>query len=113
MRMTRTSADIHAVLFDLDGTFADTAPDMAGALNNLRRQRGLDPVPMPVLRPHASSGARGMMDAGFNLKPAHPDYPALRYWLFWGLFLAGLAFAMHRYFEYRNQELDRRIERLG
>ena len=69
---------VRAVLFDLDGTFADTAPDMAGALNNVRRQRGLEPVPTSILRPHVSNGARGMLDAGFNLKPDHPDYPALR-----------------------------------
>ncbi len=76
--MIRAGADIRAVLFDLDGTFADTAPDMAGALNRVRHRRGLDPVPMPVLRPHVSSGARGMIGAGFDLLPADPDYPALR-----------------------------------
>ncbi len=76
--MIGAGADIRAVLFDLDGTFADTAPDMAGALNALRRQRGLEPVPMPILRPHVSSGARGMLDAGFDLKPTDPEYPALR-----------------------------------
>ena len=40
------------------------------------------------------------------------DYPALRYWLFWGLLIAGLAYGIHCYFEYRNQELDARLERL-
>ncbi len=41
-----------------------------------------------------------------------PDCPALRYWLFWALVIAGLAFGAHRYFEYRNAELDKRLERL-
>lgn len=42
-----------------------------------------------------------------------PNYPALRYWLFWGLLMCGLAYGIHRYFEYRNHELDKRLELLG
>ena len=67
-----------AILFDLDGTLADTAPDLAGAVNRLRRQRGLEPTPFYLLRPHASSGARGLIGAAFGLQPGDVDYEALR-----------------------------------
>jgi len=70
--------DIDAVLFDLDGTLVDTAPDLAGALNTLRRERGLDAMALEALRPYASAGARGLIGAGFDMKTDHPDYPALR-----------------------------------
>ncbi len=69
---------IRAVLFDLDGTLADTAADLARALNALRRDRGLDPVPLAQLRPWASAGARGMLGAGMSVDPAQEEYPALR-----------------------------------
>ena len=67
-----------AVLFDLDGTLADTAPDLAGALNRLRAEQGLEPVPLEKLRPFASAGARGLVHAGFGVKPGDADYDALR-----------------------------------
>lgn len=70
--------DVRAVLFDLDGTFADTAPDMARALNAVRRARKLPPVPLSQLRPHVSSGARGMLQAGFNLSPGGTEFSELR-----------------------------------
>lgn len=66
------------MLFDLDGTFADTAPDMAAALNRLllaRRQRPLD---FEQVRPHASHGGRAMVRLGFGLEPGDPDYEAVR-----------------------------------
>jgi len=69
---------VDAVLFDLDGTLADTAGDLAGALNRLRRDRGLAPVPVASLRAHASSGARGLIGAGLGVLPDAPEYPALR-----------------------------------
>jgi len=69
---------IDAVLFDLDGTLADTAPDLAAALNRVRAARGLDPVPASRLRPSSSHGARGMLGTGMGVAPDHPDYPALR-----------------------------------
>jgi len=67
-----------AVLFDLDGTLADTAPDLAAAVNRLRTVRGLEPTPYAVLRPTASAGARGMIGAAFGLTPADEGYEALR-----------------------------------
>jgi phosphoglycolate phosphatase len=69
---------IKAVLFDLDGTFADTAPDLAAALNHTRATRNLPPLPIEVLRPQASHGSRGLLKAGFGIEPEHPDFIALR-----------------------------------
>lgn len=67
-----------AVLFDLDGTLADTAPDLGGALNELRREQGHAPLPLEQLRPHVSSGARGLIGAGLGITPADTAYPALQ-----------------------------------
>ncbi len=69
---------IKAVLFDLDGTFADTAPDLAAALNHTRASRNLSPLPLDVIRPQASHGSRGLLKLGFGIEPEHPDYNALR-----------------------------------
>lgn len=67
-----------AILFDLDGTLADTAPDLAQALNKLRTDRGLEPAPYENLRPYASAGARGLIGAGFGLQPGADGYEELR-----------------------------------
>lgn len=67
-----------AILFDLDGTLADTAPDLAGAMNRLRIARGLAPTPYEQLRPVASAGARGLIGAAFGLKPGDGGYEELR-----------------------------------
>jgi 2-phosphoglycolate phosphatase len=67
-----------AILFDLDGTLADTAPDLAAAVNFLRTERGLEPTPYALLRPTASAGARGMIGAAFGLTPADAGYEELR-----------------------------------
>jgi phosphoglycolate phosphatase len=67
-----------AILFDLDGTLADTAPDLAAAVNWLRTQRGLEPTPYSILRPTASAGARGMIGAAFGLAPGDHGYEELR-----------------------------------
>jgi 2-phosphoglycolate phosphatase len=67
-----------AVLFDLDGTLADTAPDLAAAVNKMRRSRGLDLVPIDALRPLASAGARGLIGRAFGKTPEDADFPALR-----------------------------------
>jgi len=67
-----------AVLFDLDGTLADTASDLALALNRVRGDRGLPPLPLEQLRGHASAGARGLLEAGMGVLPEHPEYKVLR-----------------------------------
>lgn len=70
--------NVEAVLFDLDGTLADSAGDLALALNRVRADRGLSRVPASALRAHASSGARGLLSAGMNVEPDHPEYALLR-----------------------------------
>ncbi len=67
-----------AVLFDLDGTLADTAPDLAAAVNRLRVERGLAPAPYEQLRPVASAGARGLVGAAFGVKPGDEQFETLR-----------------------------------
>lgn len=69
---------IQAVFFDLDGTFADTAPDLAFAVNRMREARGLAPLPITATRPVTSLGARGLLGVGFGLTPEHADYRAMR-----------------------------------
>src|SRR5688500_8413347 len=69
---------IDAVLFDLDGTLADTAPDMARTVNLMRSKRGLAEVPLALVRPHVSKGARGMICAAFEMTPEDPDFQAMR-----------------------------------
>ncbi len=66
------------VLFDLDGTLADTAPDLVAAVNACREARGLPGRPFEELRPWASHGARGLIGQAFGLKPGEPGYEALR-----------------------------------
>jgi phosphoglycolate phosphatase len=67
-----------AVLFDFDGTLADTAADLSRALNRLRSARGLDELPLEKLRPHASAGARGLIEAGLGIFPDHAEFKGLR-----------------------------------
>ena len=69
---------LRSVLFDLDGTLADTAPDLGFALNQQRLARGMSELPVDELRPHASSGARGLLQAGFGIRPDSSGYPELR-----------------------------------
>ena len=69
---------IAGVLFDLDGTLADTAPDLAHAVNLQRRARGLAALPLETLRPLVSQGARGMLRAGFGLTPEDAEYASMR-----------------------------------
>jgi 2-phosphoglycolate phosphatase len=78
MSAAQPGFDFGAVLFDLDGTLADTAPDLAYALNLQRRTRAQSELPVAALRPHVSQGARGMLRAGLGLTPQDPEYAALR-----------------------------------
>jgi 2-phosphoglycolate phosphatase len=68
---------IGAVLFDLDGTLADTAPDLGHVLNLQLTARGMLPLPISYLRRFASMGARGLIKAGFDLDPVDEGYAAL------------------------------------
>lgn len=67
-----------AILFDLDGTLADTAPDLAAAINLMRSRAGLAPTPYEVLRPTASAGARGMIGASYGIAPGESGYEPLK-----------------------------------
>lgn len=69
---------VAAVLFDLDGTLVDSAPDLAGAANELRAAHGLPALDFALLRPMVGSGARGMLNAAFGIAPGHPRFDALR-----------------------------------
>lgn len=69
---------VRAVLFDLDGTLADTAADLAAALNRVRADRQLPPLPLATLRPHASEGSRGMLGVGLGVTREHPDWDRLK-----------------------------------
>jgi len=75
---TAPRRDIGAVLFDLDGTLVDSAPDLAGAVNELRTARGLAALPFDRLRPMVGSGARGMIGAAFGIGPDDERFGALR-----------------------------------
>jgi phosphoglycolate phosphatase len=70
--------DIRAVLFDLDGTFADTAPDLAYALNETLRQFGGASLPYEQIRPHVSHGATALIRLGFGLEPGTEAFEARR-----------------------------------
>ncbi|GAO36056.1 phosphoglycolate phosphatase [Sulfuricella sp. T08] len=67
-----------AVLFDLDGTLADTAPDLGHALNLQRERHGLPPLPQETIRPYASHGTVGLFDIGFGLTPQDERFAPMR-----------------------------------
>lgn len=69
---------IQAVLFDLDGTLADTALDLGGALNTLLRRRGMPEKRMEDIRPHASHGANGLLKIGAGITADHPEHAEWR-----------------------------------
>ena len=67
-----------AVFFDLDGTLADTAADLAAPVNAMRVERGLEPLPIDALRPFASMGARGLIGRGLGVDRDDPAFAPLR-----------------------------------
>ena len=69
---------IKAVLFDLDGTFADTAPDLAAALNQVLVEEGRPALPLKVIRPVVSHGGIALIRLGFNFDEQHIDFERLR-----------------------------------
>jgi len=70
--------DIRAVLFDLDGTLIDSAPDLGAAADKMRIDRGLPSLPYELYRPLAGAGARGMLKVAFDMTPEHQDFMAMR-----------------------------------
>ena len=70
--------DVKAVLFDLDGTLIDSAPDLGAAADKMRVDRGLPSLPLDNYRPMAGAGARGMLGVAFGISPEHPQYADLR-----------------------------------
>jgi phosphoglycolate phosphatase len=70
--------NVQAVLFDLDGTLIDSAPDLGAAADQMRTRRGLASLPFEHYRPMAGAGARGMLGVAFGLTPDHADYDTLR-----------------------------------
>lgn len=73
-----TLAPPKAVLFDLDGTLVDTAPDLGYAANLVRAELGQPPLPIAGYRPVASAGARGMLGMALQITPEHADFPVRR-----------------------------------
>lgn len=69
---------VDLVLFDLDGTLVDTAPDLAGAVNRMLLARGRAPLSVTELRPVASHGARGLLGRAFGVTPAAAEFDELR-----------------------------------
>lgn len=70
--------NLKTVIFDLDGTLLDTAPDLAYALNQLRKNYGKDPIPYSVIRPLASTGSPGLLNLAFGITPQDNNYESLR-----------------------------------
>ncbi|UFS55469.1 HAD-IA family hydrolase [Comamonadaceae bacterium M7527] len=71
-------SNVHLVLFDLDGTLIDSAPDLGAAADRMRTKRGMPPLPLDVYRPMAGAGARGMLKVGFDMSPDHADFAEMR-----------------------------------
>jgi phosphoglycolate phosphatase len=69
---------VQAVLFDLDGTLIDSAPDLGAAVDKMRVARGMSSLPLSHYRPMAGAGARGMIGLAFGWTPEHPDYEQLK-----------------------------------
>jgi N-acetyl-D-muramate 6-phosphate phosphatase len=72
------AARVRTVLFDLDGTLADTAPDLAYALNTLLEEEAKTKLPFETIRPAASHGGIALIGLGFGLSPDDPAFNRLR-----------------------------------
>lgn len=72
------TTSIQAVLFDLDGTLIDSAPDLGAAADRMRLDRDLPSLPLAAYRPMAGAGARGMLGVAFGLTPESPGFATLR-----------------------------------
>ncbi len=72
------SQPLKTVLFDLDGTLADTAPDLADALNTVLLNNGRNALPFEQIRPVVSHGGMALVRLGFGIEPEHPEFEPLR-----------------------------------
>lgn len=72
------SDDIAAILFDLDGTLIDSAPDLGAAVDQMRVERGLPSLPLETYRPMAGAGARGMLKLAFDMDISDPLFEGMR-----------------------------------
>ncbi len=70
--------NIELVLFDLDGTLIDSAPDLGAAADKMRTDRGMSALPLENYRHMAGAGARGMLDIAFGMSPEHADYAVMK-----------------------------------
>ena len=70
--------NVSGVLFDLDGTLIDSAPDLGAAANQMRVRRGMASLPLELYRPLCGAGARGMLEIAFAIGPDHTDFEAMR-----------------------------------
>lgn len=77
MLKTNNATPVKGILFDLDGTLLDTAPDMADALNAQRTQHGLAPLALDVIRPYVGYGSKALLKIGFNIDESSPHYPRM------------------------------------
>lgn len=78
MAQNKDNHTLRTVLFDLDGTLADTAPDLAYALNAVLQENGYQPLPFDSIRPVVSHGGTALIRLGFNIEPDHTDFNRLR-----------------------------------
>jgi len=78
MSETRPLQKFSAILFDLDGTLVDTAPDLAFALNTLLEQEGYSALPYHEIRPVASHGSAGLLGLGFGISTEDKNYSPLQ-----------------------------------
>lgn len=76
--MAAAWSGVRAVLFDLDGTLLDSAPDLAAAANVVRRNAGLEDLPVADYRPFVGTGARGMLRIALGLQPDMSEFEARR-----------------------------------
>lgn len=72
------TGELTHVLFDLDGTLADTAPDLGNALNRVLVEHGRPPLPQERIRPAVSLGGAALIKLGFGLEPGAAEFPAIR-----------------------------------
>ena len=75
---TKIFADVDTILFDLDGTLIDSAPDLGAAADMMRVQRGMPSLPLERYRPMAGAGARGMLSIAFDVKPEDDRFAQLK-----------------------------------